>query len=495
MPLINELPDSRARAVRRPAVQEILGQPVLYVSDCSLVTDSKNKALYDDRRVAITRTSMLVSRKKPSKRIVSLENVAWDICVPLTRIFCVEQELVEHSGYYGMSVHATISHRCAVSDGTGNGIGNRTGKCEKLPPSFFDSLAIPLCAEQTLVPLKKDSIRLCTVAPEWGFPASLRHAVRTAVVRTGAPNPSALHTQLIPPRPGPTHSPLEVYTLIEARFLHAQYDNDDATPLLLLAQMANAATLSIDVKRAFWAEPSVYAVLMKGFLRAMRVIGTRARKREKEGKVVMAALRVVPEMPWPFAKELCPAVRRCERGEAVDVLPLPGADGCTVEAAVRYAARTMDLLTAMLFDGELVPKRRLAASEICPYRFTKLLKNLMSIPSLSLPPPSQQELTQSLLSLLWEFHELLIAPASASPAAAAFEAAIVHELDKDQPGFLSTAMEILAVRGSNGARRDITAADARRVRSLVGYFERLRPQVACEAGRIYGRRWDFEVEA
>ncbi|KAJ3164695.1 hypothetical protein HDU88_005129 [Geranomyces variabilis] len=346
MPLINELPDSRARAVRRPAVQEILGQPVLYVSDCSLVTDSKNKALYDDRRVAITRTSLLVSRTKPSKRTVSLEDVAWDICVPLARIFCVEQELVEHSVYYGMSVHATISHRCAVSDG----IGNRT-----------------------------ESIRLCTVAPEWGFPAALRHAVRTAIVRTGAPNPSALHTQLIPPRPGPAHSPLEVYTLIKARFLHVPYDdnddNDGATPLLLLAQMANAATLSIDVKRAFWAEPAVYAVLMKRFLRAMRVIGTRMRKRAKEEKVVMAALRVVPELPWPFAKELCPAVRRCERGGAVDVPPLAGADECAVESAVRYAARTMDLLTAMLFDGELVPKRRLAASDICPYRFTKLLKS------------------------------------------------------------------------------------------------------------------------
>ncbi|KAJ3153485.1 hypothetical protein HDU89_000512 [Geranomyces variabilis] len=319
MPLINEFPDSRAH--------------------------SKNEALYDDRRVAITRTSLLVSRKKPSKRIVSLEDVAWDICVPLARIFCVEQELVEHSGYYGDARRRCMRQsRIDVRYLTAQGMGLGTVQLQ--------------CYRQ-------DLIRLCTVAPEWAFPAALRHAVRTAVVRTGAQNPSALHTQLIPSRPGPAHSPLEVYTLIKARFLHAPYDDDnDATPLLLLAQMANTATLSIDVKRAFWAEPAVYAVLMKGFLRAMRVIGTRVRKREKQEKVVIAALRVVPEMPWPFAKELCPAVRRCERGEAVDVSPLPGADGCAVEAAVRYAARTMDLLTAMLFDGELVPKRKMAASDI-----------------------------------------------------------------------------------------------------------------------------------
>ncbi|KAJ3178046.1 hypothetical protein HDU87_003824 [Geranomyces variabilis] len=230
-----------------------------------------------------------------------------------------------------MSVHAAVSHRCTVFDREGNGIGNRT-----------------------------DSIRLCTVAPEWGFPAALRHAVRTAIVRTGIPNPSALQSLLVEPQPGPTHSPLDIYTLLETQFLHTTPHKD-----IILAQMANAATLSIDVKRAFWAAPAVYAVLMKGFSRAMRVVKKELKRDVNVEGQVVSADRVLPDLPWPFAKELCPAVRRCEQGDDVGEAPQPApVDECAVETAVSVWARTMDLLKAMLFDGELVPKRRLAVSEI-----------------------------------------------------------------------------------------------------------------------------------
>ncbi|KAJ3178045.1 hypothetical protein HDU87_003823 [Geranomyces variabilis] len=121
----------------------------------------------------------------------------------------------------------------------------------------------------------------------------------------------------------------------------------------------------------------------------------------------------------------------------------------------------------------------------------------MTIPALNLPPHYQRELTQSLLPLLWELHELLITLAhkdgTTASAAAAYEACITSELDKDQPGCLTAAIEMLAVNtgDDDGAGLGISAADGRRVRSLVGYFERQRPDMVREAKRIYGRRWAY----
>ncbi|KAJ3158788.1 hypothetical protein HDU86_002469 [Geranomyces michiganensis] len=313
------------------------------------------------------------------------------------------------------------------------------------------------------------------------------------------------------------HAPLEIYTLLESRLLHTKGAATTAA-ISILKQLATVATLCIDVKRAFWNSRALYKVLMSGFRKAVRVLA-RDGKGRVEGstaaEVVMgigegdnrkaAAVQVAAAvLPWPFAKELCPADRQCvrnnksrnthkQRPEAARV------DEHAVRSALMHASRTMDLLTAVLFDGDLVPKRRLAVSGESPYRFNKLLQDLMTIPSLDVPQYSHNQLMQSLLPLLWEFQHLLthadIAQQIDPSAAAAFESAIVLELDKDLPGLASDAIEMVGrvqnAAAAAAAAHGLAADDCRRVRSLVEYFERLRPELMCEARRIYGRPWGF----